>query len=220
MNSLSGVISQRSHVALLPQTSVRTRVPVVLARGVKCAADLVTFDYLVDNLEHLALVIPPRHNPSNIPLVRVHSECLTGDVFGCDRCDCGTQLSHSLSLIGMRGGAVLYLRQEGRSIGLYNKLAAYVIQDAGYDTYQANRLLGRGADERDYRAAAQMLFALGMPRIELITDNPDKVRQLRSAGVDIVTVVPSAHVGSVAPGSRSTATSGRERFHADGEGFD
>ncbi|GAB2713001.1 GTP cyclohydrolase II [Nocardia thraciensis] len=180
---------------------MRNRVAVGLSRTVRCAAELVTFDHLVDRREHLALVLrPPRGDLMTCPpLVRVHSECLTGDVFGCDRCDCGPQLDEALTLIAARGGAVLYLRQEGRGIGLYNKLDAYVLQDTGYDTYEANRLLGRGDDERDYRVAAQMLFALGMPRIELLTNNTDKVRQLRSHRIDVVTVVPSRAVPVAMP---------------------
>ncbi|GAB2706974.1 GTP cyclohydrolase II RibA [Nocardia thraciensis] len=173
----------------LPPAAVRARVSVELARTVRCAAELVTFDRLIDDREHLALVLPPPGPSTGPPLVRVHSECLTGDVFGCDRCDCGPQLDHALALIAARGGAVLYLRQEGRGIGLYNKLDAYVLQNRGYDTYQANLLLGRGADERNYGVAAQMLLALGMPRIELLTSNPDKVRQLRAGGIDVTAVI-------------------------------
>jgi GTP cyclohydrolase II len=124
--------------------------------------------------------------------VRVHSECLTGDVFGSARCDCGPQLDEALRRISATGGAVLYLRQEGRGIGLYSKLDAYLLQDGGSDTFEANRLLGYDADERDYGVAAAMLRALGMPRIRLLTNNPDKVRQLRGCGIDVAAVVPTA----------------------------
>jgi len=175
-----------------PCAAVRARVPVMLRRGTVCPAELVTFDHLVDPREHLAIVLPsPAKVTDQVPLIRVHSECLTGDAFGCDRCECGPQLDEAIELIGKRGGALLYLRQEGRDIGLYLKLDAYLLQDLNYDTYEANRLLGRSADERDYRVAAQMLRALGMPRIDLLTNNPDKVLQLQIHGIDVAQVVPS-----------------------------
>ncbi|MFJ1455271.1 GTP cyclohydrolase II RibA [Nocardia sp. N2S4-5] len=175
--------------ARVPPAAIRARVAVVL-RGTRSAAELVTFDRLLDGREHLAIVVADApESAAHPPLVRVHSECLTGDVFGCDRCRCGPQLQYALGAIAERGGAVLYLRQEGRGIGLYNKLDAYVLQDDGYDTYEANQLLGRGADERDYGVAAQMLYALGMPRIELLTGNPDKVRQLRTHGIEITAIL-------------------------------
>ncbi len=174
-----------------PPASVRAKVRVDLDRTVRCVADLVTFDGLVDDREHLALVVSPGDSAaSGVPWVRVHSECLTGDVFGCDRCDCGGQLDRALPLVAEHGGAVLYLRQEGRGIGLYNKLDAYVIQDCGYDTYEANRALGRAPDERGYRVAAQMLLALGMPRVVLLTGNPDKVGQLCGDGIEVVAIHP------------------------------
>ncbi|MFE3985924.1 GTP cyclohydrolase II RibA [Nocardia tengchongensis] len=171
-----------------PRAKVRSRVPVVLRRGVECVADLVTFENLADPGEHVAFVFPAPYRAAGIPLVRVHSECLTGDLLGCDRCQCGGQLQEAVTLIAARGGAILYLRQEGRGIGLYNKVDAYVLQDVGYDTFEANRLLGRGADERTYRMAAQMLSALGLDTVELLTNNPDKVRQLRAEGIEIASV--------------------------------
>lgn len=171
-----------------PIATVRARVPVALRRGVDCVAEVVTFDHLEDPGEHVAFVIEPPDGAAGIPLVRVHSECLTGDLLGCDRCQCGEQLHEAMALIAGRGGVLLYLRQEGRGIGLYNKLDAYVLQDAGYDTFEANRLLGRGEDERTYRVAAQMLFALGLDCVELLTNNPEKVRQLRAEGIGIASV--------------------------------
>ena len=108
---------------------------------------------------------PPRSTPAAaapVPLVRPHSECLTGDVFGSQRCDCGPQLREAVERIADAGGFLLYLRQEGRGIGLYAKLDAYALQDAGLDTYEANVALGHGEDERDYTVAAQMLHALGV----------------------------------------------------------
>ena len=118
-------------------------------------------------------------------MVRPHSECLTGDVFGSQRCDCGPQLREAVERIAETGGFLLYLRQEGRGIGLYAKLDAYALQDAGLDTYQANVALGHGEDERDYRAAAQMLRAVGVDRIRLVSNNPEKAVQLDAYGVTV-----------------------------------
>ncbi len=126
-----------------------------------------------------------------MPLVRPHSECLTGDVFGSRRCDCGPQLREAVERIAEAGGYLLYLRQEGRGIGLYSKIEAYALQDSGIDTYDANLALGHEVDERSYVAAAQMLRALGVSRIALLSNNPDKGRQLRSCGLTIVEEVPT-----------------------------
>ncbi|MER6421981.1 GTP cyclohydrolase II [Streptomyces sp. NPDC001137] len=173
----------------LGRTAIRARVPVTLQRAGHRRADLVTFTGLPDREEHMAVVVPaPR---GEVPLVRLHSECLTGDVFGSARCDCGPQLEEALRRIAREGGAVLYLRQEGRGIGLYNKLDAYVLQDRGSDTFEANRLLGRGEDERDYTAAAEMLRALGLTRIRLLTNNPEKAAQLASLGIEVAAMVPT-----------------------------
>ena len=125
------------------------------------------------------------------PLVRPHSECLTGDVFGSQRCDCGPQLREAVERISAAGGFLLYLRQEGRGIGLYAKLDAYALQDAGLDTYAANVALGFGEDERDYTAAAQMLRALGQDRVRLLSNNPDKTAQLERLGVAVSERVPT-----------------------------
>jgi GTP cyclohydrolase II len=124
--------------------------------------------------------------------VRLHSECLTGDVFGSQRCDCGPQLREAIERITKHGGYVLYLRQEGRGIGLYDKLDAYALQDRGLDTYDANLALGHRADERDYTSAAQMLHALGADRIALLSNNPDKGAQLARLGITIARQVPTA----------------------------
>ena len=121
----------------------------------------------------------------DVPLVRMHSECLTGDVFGSSRCDCGPQLREAVARISTRGGVLLYLRQEGRGIGLYNKLDAYALQDTGLDTYEANTALGFAEDARDYTAAAQMLTALGVDELDLLSNNPDKARQLHDLGVSV-----------------------------------
>jgi len=149
----------------------------------------VTFDGLVDGLEHLAIVLG---EPGDVPLVRLHSECLTGDVLGSRRCDCGPQLHEAVDRIETAGGYLLYLRQEGRGIGLYAKLEAYLLQDRGLDTYDANLALGYAADARDYTAAAQMLAALGVDRLALLTNNPDKAAQLTAHGLDVVSRVPTA----------------------------
>ncbi|GAA4690649.1 GTP cyclohydrolase II [Phytohabitans rumicis] len=171
--------------------AVRTRVVVPLAfpDGYATTAEVFTFDGLADGKEHLALGLGDWRTA--VPLVRPHSECLTGDVFGSQRCDCGPQLREAVERITDAGGFLLYLRQEGRGIGLYAKLDAYALQDAGLDTYQANLALGRGEDERDYTAAAQMLRALGADRIRLLSNNPDKALQLDALGVDVAERIPT-----------------------------
>ena len=168
----------------------RVRVPLRFADGYAATPEVVTFHGLVDGAEHLALVFG---DPSTweVPLVRLHSECLTGDVFGSTRCDCGPQLREAVARIASTGGALLYLRQEGRGIGLYNKLDAYALQDAGLDTYEANVALGFPEDARDYTPAAQMLAALGVDELDLLTNNPDKARQLRELGVVVRGTVPT-----------------------------
>jgi GTP cyclohydrolase II len=125
------------------------------------------------------------------PLVRVHSQCLTGDVFTSERCDCRAQLEFSLRKIAKEpSGVLLYLPQEGRGIGLINKLKAYELQDAGLDTVEANRRLGFADDARDYEFAAEALKALGIRDVRLLSNNPDKVTQLQSAGIRVVERVP------------------------------
>jgi GTP cyclohydrolase II len=125
------------------------------------------------------------------PLVRVHSQCLTGDVFTSERCDCHAQLEFSLKKIAKEpAGIVLYLPQEGRGIGLINKLKAYELQDAGLDTVEANRQLGFEADSRDYEFAAEALKALGVRALRLLSNNPDKVQQLEESGIRVVERVP------------------------------
>ena len=166
--------------------TVRRSVPVTiqLSRGKFADAEMVTFNELTDGKEHLAVIFGDAMKQPR-PLVRVHSECLTGDVFGSARCDCGPQLQEAITLLSSVGGVILYLRQEGRGIGLYNKLDAYDLQDDGMDTFQANRALEFPSDGRSYSVAAQMLLALGISNIEIFTNNPDKVRQLRRCGVTV-----------------------------------
>ena len=148
-------------------------------------ARVVAFRAPDAGIEHLAIVIgaPER---AEAPLVRLHSECFTGDLLGSLRCDCGPQLQLAIRRIAAEGaGAVLYLAQEGRGIGLVNKLRAYALQDGGLDTLDANRALGWGADERRFLIAATMLGELGIKRLRLLTNNPAKVEALAAYGIDI-----------------------------------
>ena len=152
-------------------------------------ARVVAFRTGEGGIEHLAILVgrPEDAAPDRPPLVRVHSECFTGDLLGSLRCDCGPQLRTALRRMQEEGaGAVLYLAQEGRGIGLVNKLRAYELQDRGLDTLDANRALGWEADERSFLVAATMLQQLGIPRIRLLTNNPAKMTGLLSCGVDVV----------------------------------
>jgi GTP cyclohydrolase II len=171
--------------------------PLRFADGYSTTAQVFSFDGLVDGQENLAFGLGDRaaplgssgHGPA--PLVRPHSECLTGDVFGSQRCDCGAQLREAVERIADSGGFLLYLRQEGRGIGLYAKLEAYALQDAGLDTYEANLALGHREDERSYLVAAQMLQALGVSQVALLSNNPDKACQLRRFGATVTARVPT-----------------------------
>jgi GTP cyclohydrolase II len=139
-------------------------------------------------VEHLSITSPVR--PAAEPLVRLHSECLTGDVFASYRCDCGEQLEQALGLIGEQGGTVLYLRgQEGRGIGLANKMRAYALQEAGADTVEANEQLGLPVDARDYSAAAAILRAMGIGSIRLLSNNPAKSVMLAALGIEVAEMV-------------------------------
>ncbi|HQT75244.1 MAG TPA: GTP cyclohydrolase II [Acidiphilium sp.] len=153
-------------------------------------ARLVAFRALDQGIEHMAILVgDPRSQAA--PLVRIHSECFTGDLLGSLRCDCGPQLKGAIRLMAEAGGGVvLYLAQEGRGIGLINKLRAYTLQDRGLDTLDANRALGWQADERNFHIAAAMLAALGLDHIRLLTNNPDKVAGLAACGVDVAERVP------------------------------
>jgi 3,4-dihydroxy 2-butanone 4-phosphate synthase/GTP cyclohydrolase II len=161
---------------------------------------LHAYKSVVDTDLHLAMCCGGvgERQPNGLPvvheepvLVRVHSECLTGDLFGSMRCDCGSQLHMAMRLIQEAGkGAIIYLRQEGRGIGLHNKLKAYNLQDQGFDTVQANEELGFPADKRDYGIGAQILHDLGLKRLEILTNNPKKVNRLELYGIEIVKQVP------------------------------
>lgn len=138
-----------------------------------------------DDKEHLALIMGDIANAGPV-LVRVHSECFTGDVLGSRRCDCGEQLDRSMAMIAEAGvGVVLYLRQEGRGIGLLEKLRAYNLQDRGFDTVDANLMLGHEADSRDYSLAALMLSDLEVDSVRLLTNNPAKISALEDCGISV-----------------------------------
>lgn len=152
---------------------------------------MTAFSTVKDNQTQLIVSKGNLDQTEEIPLIRLHSECLTGDIFGSKRCDCGEQLELALTKIEETTvGAVLYLRQEGRGIGLVNKLKAYELQEQGMDTYEANLALGFGADDRDYGIAAAILKENGIKRLRLLTNNPDKVAALEKYGLEVVERVP------------------------------
>jgi GTP cyclohydrolase II len=171
-------------VSTILKPRIRQLVRLPLEDG-RLEGDFVTFEDLGDEDEHIAIGLGDWRGKAT-PLVRVHSECLTGDVFGSQKCDCGKQLHEALGMLSKEGGILLYMRQEGRGIGLYNKIDAYALQARGYDTFEANRLLNFPDDLREFAPAARMLEALGMRKVRLLTNNPEKARQLAAEGIDVV----------------------------------
>jgi GTP cyclohydrolase II len=166
--------------ALTIQRMVSARLP-----NAEGEFELVLYKTNHDEKEHLVLIYGDVKDQAEVPL-RVHSECFTGDVLGSRRCDCGEQLHKAMQTIVAQGrGVVVYLRQEGRGIGLVDKLHAYNLQDQGYDTIDANLALGHQADERDYESAALMIKDLGIRSIQLITNNPQKIQHLTELGITI-----------------------------------
>jgi GTP cyclohydrolase II len=163
----------------------QARVPI--AAHEECT--LVLFREVEGDAEHVAIIVGRPATGQSVP-VRLHSACLTGDLLGSLRCDCGDQLRGAIEHLAEAGGVLLYLAQEGRGTGLANKLRAYHLQDGGLDTLEADRHLGFREDERDFRSAAAMLRALGIERIRLLTNNPHKIEALRGAGIDVVDRVP------------------------------
>ena len=199
------------------------RMPLRLADGSSVPARMSTFHGLVDGREHVAIGLGDRASDggerpgAGVPLVRLHSECLTGDVLGSDRCDCGPQLQEAIHRLAATGGYLLYLRQEGRDIGLYNKIDAYALQDDGLDTYAANRALGFADDARDYTVAVQMLVALGVERLDLLSNNPDKAAQLEAAGLRVERRVRTGlHLSEVNHGYLATKAAGGHVLHLPG----
>jgi 3,4-dihydroxy 2-butanone 4-phosphate synthase/GTP cyclohydrolase II len=189
MVTVADLIEYRRRQDKLVQREVEVRLPTAYGDF-----KAVAYRSLVDNKHHIALVKGDVEGQDDV-LVRVHSECLTGDVFHSMRCDCGEQLESALSMIEAEGqGVLLYLAQEGRGIGLLNKLHAYKLQEEGLDTVDANLKLGLPADLRDYGIGAQILVDLGLCRIRIMTNNPKKIIGLEGYGLEVSAQVPIEHV--------------------------
>lgn len=180
--TIADLIQYKMRKEKLVRRAVETRLPTRYGGEFK----LIAYENDVDGLEHLAFV-KGDIQPDDVVLVRVHSECMTGDVFGSMRCDCGEQLRLAMAMIGKEGkGVLVYMRQEGRGIGLVNKIKAYSLQDEGADTVEANEALGFGDDLRDYGVGAQILNDIGVRKMKLITNNPRKIVGLEGYGLSVV----------------------------------
>ncbi|MDW1799406.1 GTP cyclohydrolase II [Vibrio sp. Vb2201] len=194
MNAITKTHQAINRVSI-DMAEVRARVDFKVGAKSNIDAEILSFHGLKTDKEHVAIIFKQADQTQDMPLVRMHSECLTGDVFHSSRCDCGEQLEETINRMGESGGIILYLRQEGRGIGLYNKIDAYRLQSQGMNTYEANNHLGFDDDLRDFTEAAQMLEALGVNQIRLVTNNPKKIRELSEYGIEIGEVVnTSAHI--------------------------
>lgn len=169
-------------------SEIRARVSLKVGSKSDIDAEIISFTCFDKDNEHVAIVFKQADLNQDVPLVRVHSECLTGDVFHSSRCDCGEQLDEAIETMADVGGVILYMRQEGRGIGLYNKIDAYVLQSQGLNTYQANNELGFDDDQRSFEHAIAMLNAMDVDAIKLMTNNPRKAKAL-SEHVDVQAIV-------------------------------
>lgn len=181
MVSIRDLIDYRVRHEVLIEVLATSRIP-LHQRG---DFTMTVFSNQIDAAEHFALIKAPMFS-NQVPLVRIHSECITGDVFGSCKCDCGSQLQQSMDLIAAEGGVLIYLRQEGRGIGLANKLRAYALQEQGYDTVEANVQLGLPIDNRDYAVAYQILKYMGIDVMKLITNNPSKELAMSQYGLNVI----------------------------------